>query len=80
MRAITSIALFILNPFGMIGWILGVKNLVPPALGITIFILGSALSSLIYGKMADSFLERRRTKKSIQEKEAAPSDDEKPSK
>lgn len=66
MRTITSIALFIVNPFGMIGWILGVKKLVPPALGIAIFVLGSALSSLIYGKIADSFFERRR-KKSIEE-------------
>ncbi len=66
-RVVASSALVILNPFGSIGWFLGVKNLVPPAVGISGFILGSAISAALYGTLTNRLLTRR--KRRIQREE-----------
>lgn len=59
-RMVASSALVILNPFGSIGWFLGVKNLVAPAVGVPAFILGSSISAALYGTTTSRLLARRK--------------------
>ena len=59
-RVVATSAHVILNPFGSIGWFLGVKNLVSPAVGISVFILGSAISAALYGTLTDRLRDRRK--------------------
>lgn len=64
LREVSFAALVILNPFGSIGWFLGVRNLVNPAVAVALFILGSAITAAIYGLLTDLMVDspRRRNR------------------
>jgi hypothetical protein len=62
-RLLAGSALVVLNPFGSIGWFLGVGNVVPPAVGFPAFILGSAISAALYAIWTERALSRRRKRR-----------------
>ena len=67
LRELSHFALVVINPFGSIGWYIGIKNLVPNSVGVSVFIIGSVLSALLYGSLVSRFLGLRRNKRKIVE-------------